>query len=355
MSPTQIPQTMNALVTQGKGMVSIEEKPVPAISDDEILVKVIATAQNPTDYKYIDLFGNPGTITGVDWAGIVVKLGKDVADFALGERVAGFTQGGVYEDRGAYAEYVKAAQDLAWKIPDGFSFEQAATLGCAFWTAVMGLFNPDYLGLVEPPAKIDKDEWVFIYGGSSSLGMYCIQLAHLAGYKIVTVASPRNWDMCKALGADVVLDYRDPEFIEKVKATTGDTLHRVFDTISEEKTARASIAALAPGPGRVAIVLPIPEEVMHMREDVRLIDTLIYTSLGRPIAWFGETIPVRPADRTHMAAFLRKLPGLLRTGAIQPNPIKLWPGGLAAVPDGLQYMREGKTSAEKIVYRIAEP
>ena len=54
-----------------------------------------------------------------------------------------------------------------------------------------------------------------------------------------------------------------------------------------------------------------------------------------------------------MAVFLKKVPQLVRDGAVKPLPIKLWEGGLAAVPDGLQYMREGKVSAEKIVYRVS--
>ena len=53
-----------------------------------------------------------------------------------------------------------------------------------------------------------------------------------------------------------------------------------------------------------------------------------------------------------MAAFLKKLPTLVKDGAVKPLPIKLWEGGLQGVPDGLQYMREGKVSAEKLVYRV---
>ena len=63
-------------------------------------------------------------------------------------------------------------------------------------------------------------------------------------------------------------------------------------------------------------------------------------------------IPVIEADVTHMAAFLAKLPQLVKDDLVKPLPIKLWEGGFAAVPDGLQYMREGKVSAEKIVYRV---
>ena len=57
-------------------------------------------------------------------------------------------------------------------------------------------------------------------------------------------------------------------------------------------------------------------------------------------------------DRAHMAAFLKKVPQLVKEGSVKPLPIKLWEGGLEAIPDGLQYMREGKVSAEKIVYKV---
>ena len=66
----------------------------------------------------------------------------------------------------------------------------------------------------------------------------------------------------------------------------------------------------------------------------------------------GQDYPVCPEDRAHMAGFLKKVPALVREKKIQPNKTRLWDGGLQAVPDGLQYMREGKVSAEKIVYRL---
>ena len=81
----------------------------------------------------VDIKGvtHPGTICGCDWSGYVVKTGKDVKDVAVGDHVAGFVHGGTYEDRGAFAEYVKTSWDLLWKIPEGtLTDEQAATLGC---------------------------------------------------------------------------------------------------------------------------------------------------------------------------------------------------------------------------------
>ena len=68
--------------------------------------------------------------------------------------------------------------------------------------------------------------------------------------------------------------------------------------------------------------------------------------------WEKGISPRLEANVAHMAAFLAKLPQLVKDGLAKPLPIKLWEGGFAAVPDGLQYMREGKVSAEKIVYRV---
>lgn len=81
-------------------------------------------------------------------------------------------------------------------------------------------------------------------------------------------------------------------------------------------------------------------------------ETLIYTALGRAFAWPSSQYPVSLDDRAHMVQFLKKVPGLVKEGLVKPLPVKLWEGGLSAIPDGLQYMREGKVSAEKIVYRV---
>ena len=85
----------------------------------------------------IDNVTNAGTISGCDWSGHIVKLGTKVSELhatslKIGDHVAGFTQGGTYTDRGAFAEYVKATYDLCWKVPEGrLSHEQAAAMGCA--------------------------------------------------------------------------------------------------------------------------------------------------------------------------------------------------------------------------------
>ncbi|KAH9951701.1 GroES-like protein [Amylocystis lapponica] len=349
-----IPQTMKALLVQEDKTVAVKDHPVPPVGDDDILVKVIAAAQNPADWKCVDFLTSPGTILGSDFSGYVAAVGKNVASRKIGDHVAGLVLGGACTDYGAYAEYISTPAELSWVVPaNTISHEQAASLGCAtliaiwdciFWTSVQAFYHPAHLGLVEPPAKVGTEEWVFVYGGSSSVGQYAVQLAHLSGYKVVSTASPRNFELVKSFGADAVFDYNDPDVVEKIKSVTGDSIRSVFDTISDATTQGISARAVAPGGGRVAIANP----EANARADVQVIPTLVYTSLGRTFSIGPITFTASPDDKAHLV----KVPQLISEGKIVPNKVKVWDGGLSAVKDGLQYMREGKVSAEKIVYRV---
>ena len=79
---------------------------------------------------------------------------------------------------------------------------------------------------------------------------------------------------------------------------------------------------------------------------------MIFTVFGRPISFASVQLPAVPQDKAHIVAFLKKVPQLVRDGALQPIPLKRWDGGLEGLQAGLQYMREGKVSAEKVVYAL---
>ncbi|KAI0070948.1 NAD(P)-binding protein [Panus rudis PR-1116 ss-1] len=309
MSQQPIPTTMKALI-QGKGTATVQEIPIPQINDDEILVKNVTVALNPTDVAHIESFGKPGTICGVNFAGTIVRVGRNVTSIVIGNNVEGFVRGSYYTDEGAFAEYVK-------------------TSGHRFWTAVQTLFHPGHLGLVEPPEKISHEEWIFIYGGSSSVGMFAVELAHLAGYKVVSVASPRNFDLVKSYGADAVFNYRDPEAISKIKAVTGDSIHKAVDAISFDETSQIfSVKMFAPGPGKLITMRAPTQAARDVRSDIDL--------QGRPFDFFSTHIPAAPEDRAHMVQFLKKVPGFVKDGKIKPNPVKLRPvNGLGAILDGI--------------------
>ncbi|KAI0764949.1 GroES-like protein [Fomes fomentarius] len=351
-----LPSTMKALVIQENRTVALQDRPVPTIDDDEVLIKTGAVALNNVEWKLVAFIGIPGTILGVDLAGEIVQVGKNVTQRKVGERVATFVHGAHYADRGAFAEYVKASADLVWVLPETMAYEQAAAMTCGVWTTLQALFHEARLGLPGEPSPdvptVERDEWVFVYGGSTSTGQYAIQLLRAAGYKVATTCSPRNFALVTALGANAVFDYHGPlaEVVQSIKAAAGDTVRSAIDCISIKESQQISQDVIAPGGGKVAILLPKVE--IEERPDVQRIFLLLYTVLGRPFTMMMKEWPLAPSDKAQLVAFCKNMPRLVERGRLKPNLLKVWRGGLAAIPDGLQYMKEGKLSAEKIVYRL---
>ena len=123
--------------------------------------------------------------------------------------------------------------------------------------------------------------------------MFSLQLAHLAGYKVVTVASPRNFELCKSLGADAVFDvgafslyysrrtrltqrssqYKDPETPNKIKEVTNNSLHLAFDAISQASSEEFTANTFGPGPGKIITILPsqvTPQKEEGIRDDIQV-------------------------------------------------------------------------------------
>ncbi|KAI0796243.1 GroES-like protein [Irpex lacteus] len=350
----EIPKTMKAQVVQANKTIKIEERPVPTIGDDEVLVKVTAVAQNPTDWKHVEYLTVPNTICGCEFAGHVVKTGKNVTSVAVGDLVSGMNHGSAYPDKGAFAEYVNALGDLVWKVPEGISAEQAATMNIGPLTVVQSFYHPKYLGLPTPPAKVEGDQWILVYGGSTSVGLYAIQLAKISGLKVVTTASPRNHELLKSLGADAIFDYKDPEVVSKIKSTTGDSLHLALDTVSTKDSQTLSVKTFAPGPGKLHLILFPDPEAQKLRDDVKFTASLLYSAFGADYTYpNGMTVTSPPEDRAQIRDWLAG-PGaqILKEGKIKPNPVKVLPGGLEGIPEGFEYMKAGKNSAEKLVYKL---
>jgi len=351
-----IPTTMRAAVTQASKIVAVQNVPVPTLAANEILIKTSAVALNPADWKHVVYANSPGTISGSDFTGTVVKVGENlIANVSVGDTVAGCVHGGVRTDRGAFSEYVKTFADLVWKIPEGImSAEEASTTGAGFFTAIQALYDKDRLGLIEPyETKPAENTWVFIYGGSSSVGQYAIQLAHISGYKVATVASPRNYELVTSLGADFVVDYKDPEAVTKIKAASNDSVNAALDTIGEQGAQEFSVNVFsASKSGKVVTLAPIPEGVTFPRKDVTVQTTAVYTAFGLEDMTFGVNLIPSDSDRKQIASFFEKKASRLFSEGLKPNVVKIWDGGLEKIQDGLQYMMDGKVSGEKIVYRI---
>lgn len=142
----------------------------------------------------------------------MVSVGPNVTRYKPGDRVAGFVFGNLnhpeYPSFGALAEYVIGEADISLKVPDSLSFEDAATLGTAVTTIGQSLYQS--LGLKLPTKPSKEKIPILIYGGSSAMGSLALQMAKLSGYKVITTASPKNFDFVKAMGADEIFDYVRP-------------------------------------------------------------------------------------------------------------------------------------------------
>jgi NADPH:quinone reductase-like Zn-dependent oxidoreductase len=134
-------------------------------------------ALNPTDWKHIGYVNRRATI-GCDFAGIIEEVGDKVErKWNKGDRVCGFVHGGnvVYEEGGAFGEFVTAKGDILMRVPDTMSFEEAATLGVGIITCGQGLYQA--LALPWPNEPVKESFPILIYGGSSATGMHGIQFA----------------------------------------------------------------------------------------------------------------------------------------------------------------------------------
>jgi NADPH:quinone reductase-like Zn-dependent oxidoreductase len=202
---------MKAIVYCDYGVANLKleeiEKPTPA--DDQLLVRVRAASVNPLDWHFIE--GTPkimramgvglrkpkDTRLGVDYAGTVEAVGKNVTQFKPGDEVFG-------GKTGAFAEYVCARADRAVALkPAGITFEQAASVPIAAITALQGLRDK---GKVQPGQK------VLINGASGGVGTFAVQIAKSFGAEVTGVCSTRNLDMVRSLGADQVIDYTKEDF-----------------------------------------------------------------------------------------------------------------------------------------------
>ncbi|KAG9010810.1 hypothetical protein FRB94_009717 [Tulasnella sp. JGI-2019a] len=322
MAAPTIPKTHHAVtaVTQPKGF-KIIEKPLPVVEDDEILVKVRTTSLNPTDWKAVFLFNmaKDESSVGCDFAGDV-----DSSSFKTIRPMLAF-------------KYIKTRPQSVIVIPkDKISYQQAAPFGVALSTAVQALYH----GLnLPPPWEPAKETFpILIWGGSTAIGIYAIKLAKLSGLSVLTTASPKNHDFLKELGADVVFDYKDPDAPRLIREWSHGGISAALDTVSDQDSVPLVAQALGDKGGKIITVLP-PGPTGRSNVETSL--TWVSTGID----------PSHPESFSKMSDWYRRVPGYV--SELNIMPIKIWEGGLDAIPEALEYMKAGKVSAQKIVVNVS--
>jgi putative PIG3 family NAD(P)H quinone oxidoreductase len=237
---------MKAIVVSEPGGpegLRLEEVPDPVAGPGEVLVDVAATAVNRPDVlQRLGLYPPPpgaSPYLGLECSGVVSAVGDGVDGWRVGDEVCALLAGGGYAERVA----VPAGQVLP--VPDGVSLVDAAALPevvCTVWSNVF------------MAAGLRPGEVLLVHGGSSGIGTMAIQLAKQVGARVaVTAGSPEKLERCRELGADVLVNYREQDFVAVVRdATDGHGADVVLDLIGAKYLAR-NIDVLALN-GRIAVI-----------------------------------------------------------------------------------------------------
>lgn len=186
MSSHPVPQFQRAVVEDDAGRpVLAHDAPVPQLRPNTLLVMTTAVAINPSDYKVGANRPAPRAIVGMDFAGKILQIDAAAAklrpDLAIGDRVCGFVHGSNPADpeNGSFAEYLRAHAQLVYRVPDGMSDADAATMGVSTATAALALWHSLRLP-ASPVAPVAPEKrgkaYVLVYGASTASGTMALQL-----------------------------------------------------------------------------------------------------------------------------------------------------------------------------------
>ncbi|GKT55779.1 zinc-binding dehydrogenase family superfamily [Colletotrichum tofieldiae] len=326
--------------------LEVKEAPYTPPAASEILIRNHAVAVNPVEpalqslgpdlfpwVTYPQIFGN-------DIAGEVVEVGPGVDAFKPGDRVVAHALNLINNktSEGGFQLYTIVSDFMAAPIPDSISYEQASVLPLAVSTASCGLYQDDQLALELPtvPARPSTGKTVLIWGGASSVGCSAIQLAVASGYEVVTVASPKNFDLLKKLGAAEVFDYNAADVVDQIVGAFADR-----DCAGGLAIVTGSLAPLA--------------EVLSRTKGAKFVSNISVQPADLPEGVksnvvFGGSLRDNRVGRGVYAEFLGKA---LAAGSFTPAPKPyVVSKGLESVQKAFDVSKEG-VSAKKVVVSLA--
>ncbi|KAJ9123656.1 hypothetical protein QFC24_003427 [Naganishia onofrii] len=317
----------------------IQEVDIPTPNDDQLVIKVVYAGSNPKDWKLPDL-GKPGN-SGDDAAGYVHSIGKNVTEFKEGDRVAIFHE--MTTTGGTFAEYALSWEHTTFQLPKQTSFEEGAAIPLAAMTSALGLFVN--LKLPTPLLPATEPQPLLIYGAASAVGAYAIKFAKLANIHPIIGVAGSGGDFAKSIGCDVIVDYRKGNVVEDIKKAlkehaNGQKLLRVYDAISEHGSGDHINAVADQG----AIVT-------HVLMNEKDYDSNKFTVIRTMV---GDSHGKEAYRRDFAYTYFRLFGKWLKEGRLQAHPFEVVPGGLEGVESGLLQLKEGKVSAKKLLFKIAD-
>ncbi|KAI9020358.1 chaperonin 10-like protein [Hyaloraphidium curvatum] len=334
---------MKAVVLPKKGgpfEIGTHAKPTPG--KGELLVKTVASALNPVDWK-IGKFGafNPKypAVLGCDVSGIV-EAAPEGSSFMKGDEVLSFVRIAA-PGYGSFGEYTLTVEGATVKKPKNLTHVQAAAVPLGLITAAWALFQD--LGIPLPSDKSSpRPSSILIWGASSSIGSFAVQLARLTGIKkIVAVCGAKNVGLVEKLGATDVISHTGQSVdavAAKVKAAVGSDLHHSFDAVSPA-TAAACVACMNPSNSTISCAAGPPSPKPAAGITVRNTASMGIFS-PKKAAWAHD-------------AWL-EFADLLGSGKLAVSPGVIEVKGYEGILEGLKKLEKGDVSGEKIVAVLDE-
>lgn len=325
---------MKAIVVQtekdGYPLVWQEVVP-PGYGPDEVLVDVYASALNRADLsqrqgKYPPPPG-ASDIMGLEIAGIIAAIGTEVTGWQIGDRVCALLPGG------GYAEQANVPANMLMPIPNDWSFEQAAAMPEVFFTAYLNLFIE---GSLKP------GETVLIHGGASGVGTAGIQLAHQAGCRVlITAGTDDKSAACRDLGADLTINYKQEDFVERIRAyTNNDGVDLILDMVGANYFER-NLDLLKPY-GRLVFIATLSGAKAEL--DIRKL-------MGKRLRLIGSVLRARPpAEKVAIKdRFMAQFWSSLVDGSIRTVIDSVYP--IEKTDEAHQYMATNKNIG-KIILKV---
>ena len=314
---------MQAMVYHNYGSpnnLKLLEIEMPAVKDDEVLIKVHAASVNWIDWHFMTgtpflarlmagLLKPKNKVLGIDLTGRVEAVGPKVTGFQPGDEVFGSSS------HGCFAEYVGVSEEGVVTKPANMTFEEAAAVPGAASTALHGLRDH---GGIQPEQK------VLINGASGGVGTFAVQIAKSFGAKVTGVCSTRNLDMVRAIGADQVIDYTKDDFTQN-----GGRYDLIFDVVAKRSYSDCRRA---------------------LRPQGIYITTEFSPALALGGLWVSITgnqkmVPVRPKPPNKMdLVFLKEL---LEAGKVTPVIDRRY--SLSELPDALRYLGKGHARGKVVI------
>lgn len=326
---------MRAVVLHSHGgpeVLTIDEVDDPRPGPDEVVVEVVATALNRADLLqrmglYPDPRGRSPEIPGLEFAGRVVAVGERATMWQVGDRVMGIEAGG------AYAERIATHERQLLAVPASLSLTDAAAVPEVFLTAWDALVLQ---------GGLTSGRWALVHAGASGVGTAAIQIAGAIGARIAVTCSTGKADVCRGLGADLVLQRSPHDWMGDALAAVPGGFDVVLDVIGGDEVDR-NLRAVAlrgtivqvglMGGGRTAV-------------DVGLL-------LAKRAHWVGTTLRTRPLEEKVGVTrrFAAEMLPLFDSGRLRPVVDSTFP--FDRIADAHRHM-EANANAGKIVVRVGE-